>query len=188
MTSTSSYEVDIPVTTVETSSYEVDIPTTTTLTSTITTTTTSTPAASPLYRISATFGTGKKPPTYYLQDAVAGYNSNPHFLQMGSDIYSGTFFTFSPDNRLVLPAYNLYSEQSTTEGYNIIYFQTQDVAEGYAATYFQLNGDMTITVTDPTKGANGAMYLQASSGANTYLAVYETDMGYPNITLKAIPA
>jgi len=167
------------------------VTTTATQTATVTEVTTSvsttTPPTPTQYRIAATVGKGKSAATYYLQDAVSSYTGNPHFLQMGADIYSGTFFQFSAStNQLVLPAYGLYSEQSMTDGYNIIYFQTAPAAAGYAATLFTVNpADMSVTVTNPTKKAS---FLQACCGASTYLALYPSDQGYANVTLKAIPA
>jgi len=159
-----------------------------TVTTTTTTTTTAAIINTPTptnYRISATFNTKKNPTKYYLQDAVTGgYNSNnPHFLQMGADVYSGSIFQFSADNRLVLPLYGgLYSEQSATSGYNIIYFSTKSDAAAYPTTYFTLNADMSVTVTNPVKGTS---FLQGCYGSTTYLAVYATDQGCTPITLKA---
>jgi hypothetical protein len=107
---------------------------------------------------------------------------------MGSDIYSGTFFQFSSDNRLVLPAYGLYSEQSTDPTTNIIYFQTDPISQSYATTYFTLNADMSVTVTNPTLGK---AVQQACNDGGTFLAVYavpQTGSHCSAYTLQAIPA
>jgi hypothetical protein len=143
-----------------------------------------------LYRIKLTIAPyGRtKAQTYYLQDGISSYTGNPHFLQMGADIYSGTFFQFSSDSRLILPAYGLYSEQSTDPTTNIIYFQTDPISQGYALTYFTLNPDMSVTVTNPTLGKS---VQQACFDASTYLAVYavpQTGSRCSPYTLQAIPA
>jgi len=140
------------------------------------------------FKIQATYTTPSgRTSTSYLQDAATttlpGY---PHYLGFVNKKSSGTSFALDyATGQLDLPKFSMYSEQSNTDGYNIIYFQTADIASRFATTTFSINPDYTITVADSQKSAT---YLQYCTGfiSGPYLAVYPTDQGCPTLTLTAV--
>jgi len=129
---------------------------------------------------------------------VVGWDTTgntPHRLRYSSSQTAATFVTFSDDNHMVLPFYpgGLWSEQSTTNTYDIVYFTLQKWISqyGYNNVYFTLQEDGTVAVTTD-KGPTP--WVQVCS-SDSYLAVHQSDQtGVPVndptcglVTLRALP-